>query len=450
MNYREKLHHLIPGGAHTYSRGDDQYPDNAPSILVGGKGCYVRDPEGKEYLDYGMGLMSVTVGYAYAPIVEAAVREIYLGNTLARPSMTELKAAELIIDLIPGAEMVKFAKNGSTVTSASVKLARAYTNRNYVAVCSDHPFFSYDDWFIGSTVVPKGVPEEHRKMTRKFKYNDIVSLKNLFAQYNQEIAAVIMEPVSTTPPCASEFPQNKCSQECECKAAGHRHFLTAVRELCDQHGAVLIFDEMRTGFRWHLKGAQHYFGVEPDLSTFGKGMANGFSVAALVGKKEIMDQGGIMDKGKERVFLISTTHGAEMCGLGAFIKTMEIYEEQNVVGHMWNYGKKLMDGINQISEEQGIRDCFFMEGYSCFPSYVTKDRNGNISMEFRTLFAQEMVNNGVLMPWVALSLSHGDRELEKSLDAVKKSLEVYSAGLAKGVGGYLHSTVIKPVFRKYN
>ena len=163
-----------------------------------------------------------------------------------------------------------------------------------------------------------------------------------------------------------------------------------------------------------------------------------------------MDQGGILEEGKERVFLVSTTHGAEMCGLGALLKTIDVYEKLDVIDHLWNYGKKLMDGINQISDEKGIREYFYMEGYPCFPSYVTKDRDGNISMELRTVFAQEMVSAGILMPWVGLSHSHGEKELAKTLVAANKALEIYSKSLNNGVKKYLYSKVMKPVFRKYN
>jgi glutamate-1-semialdehyde 2,1-aminomutase len=166
--YQKKLHQLIPGGAHTYSRGDDQYPANAPAILDYGKGAYVFDAEGKKYLDYGMGLRSVTLGYDHESVSEAAYAEIRKGNNLTRASLTELKAAEKMIALFPWADMVKFAKNGSTVTTAAVKLARAYTNRKYVAICAEHPFFTFDDWFIGTTPMDKGIPEENKNLSLKF------------------------------------------------------------------------------------------------------------------------------------------------------------------------------------------------------------------------------------------------------------------------------------------
>src|SRR5690606_8804835 len=308
--YKERLHKAIPGGAHTYSRGDDQFPANAPSILERGEGAYVFDVEGKRYLDYGMGLRSVNIGYGNKEIADACYQEMLKGNNLTRASITELKAAELLVDLIPSVDMVKFAKHGSTVTSAAMKLARAYTGRKFIAVPFEQPFFSFDDWFIGSTVMNKGVPEETKLLTLKFHYNDMNSLKELFNLYPGQIAAVMMEAVTTVPP--------------------EENFLQQVQKLCKDEGTVFIIEEMITGFRWHMQGAQTYFNLTPDLCTFGKAMANGFAVAALGGKREIMELGSILNQGQERVFLTSTTHGAEMSGLGAFIKTVEVLQRDNV------------------------------------------------------------------------------------------------------------------------
>ena len=430
MNYKEKLNSLIPGGAHTYSRGHDQYPCNAPEILVRGEGSYVWDTDGRKFLDYGMGLRAVGLGYAYKPVADAAIREIWNGNNLTRASTIELKAAETITELIDGAEMVKFAKNGSTVTTAALKLARAYTGRKLVAVCADHPFFSYDDWFIGATAVPRGVPEEIQSLSLKFKYNDVQSLQALFDRYPGQIAAVMLEPVTVPPP--------------------HDDFLLKVQNLCRKNGTVFILDEMITGFRFHLKGAQHIFKLKPDLSTFGKAMANGFSVAALVGRRDIMELGGITKEGAERVFLVSTTHGAEMCGMGAFVKTVEIYASEPVIGHVWDYGQKLINGMNTLAKEAGVESYFKAEGYPCSPAYITKDSSGKASLEMRTLFSQELIKHGVLMPWIALSYSHGEQELEKTLDAVRKALGIYAKAITEGVGKYLVGPAIKPVFRKHN
>jgi glutamate-1-semialdehyde 2,1-aminomutase len=446
--YSQKLHNLIPGGAHTYSRGDDQFPSNTPSIFVRGEGAYIYDTNDIAYLDYGMGLRSVNIGYGNQEIAEAAYKEILNGNNLTRASITELKAAELFVDLIPSVEMVKFAKHGSTVTTAAVKLARAFTRRKYIAIPFEQPFFSFDDWFIGSTVIKLGTLEETSNYTIKFNYNNIESLQKLFDDYPDQIAAVMLEPTTTHSPCIS-----KCSHENNsCKGCPNidNNFLHQVRALTNSNGSLMILDEMITGFRWNLNGAQSKYNIEPDLCTFGKAMANGFAVAALGGKREIMKLGGIEDVGSERIFLTSTTHGAEMSALGAFIKTVEIIKRDNVIEHYWNYGKRLMDGMNQIAIDLDINNYFYVEGFPCSPTYITKDSTGNISLSFRTLFAQEMVKSKILMPYIAISYAHKDKELERTLEAVTKSLVVYKYALEKGVEKYLESEVIKPVFRKFN
>jgi glutamate-1-semialdehyde 2,1-aminomutase len=428
--YSQKLHKVIPGGAHTYSRGDDQFPSNAPSILDRGEGAYVYSPEGNKYLDYGMGLRSVNIGYGNKEIADACYEEILKGNNLTRASLTELRAAELLCELIPSVDMVKFAKHGSAVTTAAIKLARAYTGKKIVVVPVEHPFFSYDDWFIGSTALKRGTVEEISELTLKFNYNDIESLRELFTKYPNQIAAVMLEAATTIEPKAN--------------------FLQEVQALCKANDTVFIIDEMITGFRWHLQGAQTYYGIEPDLCTFGKAMANGFAVAALAGKREIMQIGGILEEGAERIFLTSTTHGAEMSALGAFIKTMEILKRDKVVEHFWNFGDKLVSGINSISNELGIQDQFYVEGYPCSPNYIAKDKEGNVSLAMRTLFAQEMLEKKVMMPYIAVSYSHQETELDITLSAAKHALNIYKKALESGLEGYLKSPVIKPVFRKYN
>jgi glutamate-1-semialdehyde 2,1-aminomutase len=428
--WSERLHRVIPAGAHTYSRGDDQYPLNAPQILERGEGAYVWDPDGNRYLDYGMALRAVTLGYAYEPVNEAAFAAARKGNNLTRASRVELEAAERLVDLIPSVDMVKFAKNGSNVTTAAVKLARAYTGRKYVAMCAEHPFFSFDDWFIGTTPMDCGVPEEHKKLSLRFHYNDIDSLERLFVEHPNEIAGVILEPASGVEPAAG--------------------FLHKIRDLCNRHGAVYILDEMITGFRWHLQGAQTYFDVSPDLCTFGKGMANGWSVSAVAGRRDIMRLGGILDEGAERVFLLSTTHGGEMSGLGAFLQTVEEYRRTDVIAHLWSYGRRLVDGMNAAARDAGVEKYFSAEGFACSPYYVTRDHDGQISLPLRTLFSQEMIRNGVLMPWIALSLAHGDGELDATLAATRNALEVYRKALDEGVERWLMGRAIKPVFRKTN
>lgn len=430
MTYQDRLLKAIPGGAHTYSRGFDQYPSNAPQILHKGKGAYVYDDKGNKFLDYGMALRAVNLGYANEQVNNAAIEQILNGNNLTRASIIELEAAELLIDLIPNVDMVKFTKNGSTATTAAVKLSRAYTNRTLVARCVEHPFFSYDDWFIGSTAITKGIPQKDIDSTKLFHYNDIKSLENLFELYPNEIACVILEPSST------EHPKE--------------NFLHKVKELCIKNGAVFILDEMITGFRWHLQGAQKYYDIEADLVTYGKAMANGFSVAAVAGKREIMSLGSIEKEGSERLFLLSTTHGGEMCGLGAFIESIKFMKENDVVSHLWNYGTKLVKLMNHLAREYGIEKNFITSGVECSPYYLTFNKQGQTCLGLRTLFSQEMIKNGVLMPWIALSYSHNEKELEITKNALEKTFELYKKAVNEGYEKYLNGNVIKPVFRKYN
>ncbi|MEC5396314.1 glutamate-1-semialdehyde 2,1-aminomutase [Uliginosibacterium sp. H1] len=430
MNYQERLLRVIPGGAHTYSRGFDQHPSNAPQILARGEGAYVFDPEGKRYLDYGMALRAVNIGYAEPEIDNAALAQIRNGNNLTRASMIELEAAELLVSLIDSVDMVKFTKNGSTSVSAAVKLARAYTGRDLVARCVEHPFFSYDDWFIGSTPVTRGIPQETIAQTKLFKYNDLDSLAALIDANPNRIACVVLEPATTEPPVDG--------------------YLQGVRALCDRHGIVLVLDEMITGFRWHMKGAQYLYGIKPDLCTFGKAMANGFSVSCIAGRREIMELGSIEFEGRERLFLLSTTHGAEMCGLGAFVATMNFMQREHVVDHLWEYGKKLVDLMNRVAAANGVAKHFRAGGFPCSPYYMTLDDTGAASLPLRTLFAQEMIRQGVMMPWIALSWRHGDAELALTERALDAALKVYRKALDEGVDRYLEGPVIKPVFRKTN
>ena len=430
MTYQKRLLKAIPGGAHTYSRGYDQYPENAPQILKNGSGAYTYDLDNNKYLDYGMALRAVNLGYANKEVNQAAIRQIENGNNLTRASIIELEAAELLIDMIDSVDMVKFTKNGSTATTAAIKLSRAYTNRDLVARCASHAFFSYDDWFIGSTPANLGIQEKDIQNTKLFSYNDIDSLIELFHKYPEQISCIILEPSVT------EHPKD--------------NFLQKVKEVCHKNGAVFILDEMITGFRWHMKGAQHYYNVEADLCTFGKAMANGFSVAAVAGKREIMQQGSIEFSGTERLFMLSTTHGAEMSGLGAFLESMKFMEEQKVVEHLWAYGGKLIKLMNGMAKKYGIEKNFIAGGVECSPYYLTFDKDGQSSLGLRTLFSQEMIKNGVLIPWIALSYLHGEEELELTKKALESTFEIYKKAVDEGFEKYLVGDVIKPVFRKYN
>ncbi|MBV8467928.1 MAG: glutamate-1-semialdehyde 2,1-aminomutase [Burkholderiales bacterium] len=439
QTYKERLHRVIPGGAHTYSRGDDQYPVNAPPILERAKGTTVWTPDGQSFLDYGMALRAVSIGYSEPVINDAAIRGMEAGNNLTRASTIELEAAERLVNLIDSVDMVKFTKNGSTATSAAVKLARAYTGRDLVARCAQHPFFSYDDWFIGNTPITKGIPARTIEQTKSFAYNDIGSLERLIDEHPGQFACVILEPASTETPSTFTSPDGEVM-----------NYLQQVEALCRRHGIVFILDEMITGFRWHMKGAQHSYSITPDLCTFGKAMANGFSVAAVAGRRDIMELGSIDKPGQERLFLLSTTHGAEMCGLAAYLATMDFLEQHAVIDHLWKYGADLQAAINAAATQAGIEKHFFAAGPAVSPYYATVTSEGAPWLELRTLFAQEMIKQGVLMPWLALSYRHGEAELAKTREALAHAIGVCARGVAEGVDKYLIGPAIKPVFRRYN
>jgi glutamate-1-semialdehyde 2,1-aminomutase len=426
---RPKAHRLIPGGAHTYAKGDDQYPELAPAFIARGKGCHVWDLDGNEFIEYGMGLRAVTLGHAYEPVVEAAYRQMQLGANFTRPAKIEVDLAEAVIDLIDGADMVKFAKNGSDVTTAAVKLARAYTGRNLIAICGDHSFFSIDDWFIGTTEVNAGIPQAITDMTLKFRYNDLASLRAVFDEYPNQVACVVMEAEATTPPAAG--------------------YLNQVKEICEQQGTVLIFDEMITGFRWHLGGAQKFYGVVPHLSTFGKAMGNGFAISALAGKREIMRLGGL-DHDQPRVFLLSTTHGAENHALAASLETLRIFREQGVVEFLWKQGERLRARVNQSIAENRLERFFEVIGRPCNLVFVTCDQEGQRSQAFRTLFMQELIRRGVLAPSFVVSFSHTDQDIDRTAEAVRDALVVYRKALDEGIDEYLEGRPVKPVYRRLN
>lgn len=451
MDFQQRLNAVIPGGAHTYSRGFDQFPSNAPQILERGEGAYVWAPDGRKFLDYGMALRAVTLGYAFASVIDAAMCEARKGNNLTRATVTELEAAELIVDLIPSADMVKFAKNGSNATTAAMKIARAYTGRPLICVPRQQPFFSFDDWFIGTTPMTRGIPGGETPTTLLFDYGDAASLEALFDQHTGRIGAVMLEPATHLTPCRQGC-SHQLSYDAPCPDCTDRttHFLHAVQALCRQHGAVFILDEMVTGFRWHLQGAQKYFGVTPDMSTFGKGMANGFSLAAVVGRRDIMEVGSIDKPGAERTFLLSTTHGGEMAPLGAFIEAVRVYRERDVCRHLWSYGQRLKDGLSDVAKRTGTDAIFRVDGPAISMHYVLSDASGAVSLPLRTLFSQEMIRHGVLMPWLAISLAHGDAELDLTLHAAEQALTICGKAVHEGIERYLEGPAVKPVFRKYN
>jgi len=428
LQYR--AHRVIPGGCHTYAKGDDQYPANAPAFIARGSGCHVWDIEGHEYIEYALGLRSTTLGHCWPSVTEAAREALSIGNNFNRPHELEVRCAEMLLELIPTGDMVKFSKDGSSVMTAAVKLARASTGRQTIALCSDSPFFSYDDWFMGKTGIDTGIPEKIKNMSSMFDYNDIESLEKLFNDPDADIACVVMEPARLVEP--------------------KNGFLASVRQLCDQHGAVLVFDETLTGFRWHRHGAQHLYRVTPDLSCFGKAMANGFSLSALVGKRHLMELGGLVQTEADRVFLLSTTHGAESVALAAALETMRIYRDEPVVEHLYAIGEQLRDGFRREAERAGVADHVKITGRDCSLMYSTVDNDGRPSQPFRTLFLQELCRAGILAPTFYTSYSHTSADVEQTVSALSTAFQIYRQALDKGVHHFLRGPASQSAYRKRN
>lgn len=429
LELQKHFNDIIPGGSHTYAKGDDQYPEFMPIYIDKGNGCHVWDIDGNKFIEYGMGIRSVGLGHNFAPIVEAAHKQMLKGNNFVRPARIELECAEIFLDMIESAEMVKFAKNGSDATNGAVKLARASTGRDMVGICANHPFFSVDDWFIGTTPMNAGIPQSIQNLSTKFFYNDLESIENMFAEFPDQIACIILEPEKYTPP--------------------KDDFLNKAKELCHKNGALFILDETITGFRWDNGGAQKIYNVDPDLCIFGKAMGNGFSISALAGKREFMELGGLHHN-KERLFLISTTHGAECHALAATIATLKFYQENDVIGVINDQGKKLKDAVNKASDDLGINDKISIIGPNCCSVYTTRDQDGNPSQPFRTLFMQEQLKRGLLMPSSIVSYSHSDSDINETVEKMYEAMVVYKKALNQGIDKYLIGRPVAPVWRKYN
>lgn len=427
---QRRAHAIIPGGAHTYAKGDDQYPLLAPGFLARGQGCRVWDVDGNSYVEFGMGNRAIGLGHCFPRVTEAARRALDVGCNFTRPTPYEIECAETFLDTIPGAEMVKFCKDGSDATSGAMRLARAYTGRDKIAICADHPFFSTDDWFIGTTPVDGGIPGAIKALTLSFRYGDLASARDLFDRHPGEIAAVILEPSRGADPPPG--------------------YLSDLKELAHKNGALFVLDEMITGFRWSRGGGQEAYGVEPDLSCFGKAMANGFSVSALAGKREVMRLGGLDQTDFPRVFLLSTTHGAETHALAAATETMRVYQEEPVIEHIHAMGMRLRHGASEAIARHGLSDHVSIVGRDCCLAYQTLDTDGAPSQAFRSLFLQETIRRGILAPSLVVSYSHGEEDVDFAVAAIDGALGIYARALEDGVERHLVGRPSQIVYRRYN
>lgn len=420
----EKAVRLIPNGTQCFSKGPTQFSfGTCPIYLKKGIGAKVTDVDDNEYIDYGMGLHSVILGYSRPEVTKAVTEGMQNGTNLTLMHPLEVEISEILNQSIPSAEMARFTKTGSEATAAAIKIARIVTGKSHIATCGYH---GWHDWFLGVSERASGVPEAVKGMAHKFKYNQIETLDKLFVDYKDEIAAVIMEP------CGVAAPENNFLDKC--KKSAHKH------------GALFIFDEIITGFRWNEGGAQALFNVVPDISTFGKSMANGMPLSAVVGKREYM-------KALDRpdVFF-SSTFGGEIVSMAACKATLGVIKKEKVIPFIWESGKKLTSEFNKLVKKNNLDEFLEMSGFPCRPVALFKENRYYDPLVMKSYIQQECAKRGVLFTgYFAMSLAHTGEIIDSTLNVFKDVLGVFKKSMKDGSGKLnelLEGEVVSPVFRK--
>jgi len=411
---------IIPSASQTFSKSAMNFPRGAtPLFFERGQGAYVWDYDGNKYIDYMLGLMPIILGYCDPDVDEAIRTQLNNGIIFSLPSDLEVQLSEKLIELIPCAEMVRFGKNGSDATSAAIRLARAYTGRDRIAVCGYH---GWHDWYIGTTVRNLGVPKVVQDLSSKFTFNDLDSLESLLKTDSTGFAAVVLEPTGVCEP--------------------EDGFLESVRELCDQYGVVLVFDEIVTGFRVDMGGAQKKYGVTPDLATFGKAMANGMPISAVVGSRKIMK---LMDD-----IFFSGTFGGETLSLAAALATITKLEKINAPEVFKHTGRTIRNAVQSIITDFELDDVLSVRGVDWWPRIIVEAYEKNSQIEMTTLLRQELIEYGIFMGGgFNLSIAHNDENvIAETLLGIQQSFEKFSTYLeSDNPMSNLRGELIKPVFQ---
>ncbi len=415
----ERARITIPLGAQTFSKSITQYPLGvSPYFADRGKGSRLWDVDGNEYIDFINALCSVTLGYC-DPDIDAAVRaQLEKGTIFSLSHALESDVAEMICRLVPSAEMVRYGKNGSDATAGAVRAARAFTGREHVIACGYH---GWQDWYIGATARNKGVPEATRLLTHIVPYNDISALELELSAHAGEVAAIILEPMNV------QYPKDG--------------YLAAVREAATKHGAVLIFDETITGFRFAIGGAQELFGITPDLTTLGKGIANGYPLSVVCGRRDIMAE-------MEEVFF-SFTMGGETLSLAAALATMQKLVREPVIATLKERGERLSRGLSQRLDRHGVGDFIGHSGHPTWSFLNFSDAAGATSWEIKTLWLQEIFERGILsLGTHNLSYSHTNEDIDRLLAVYDEVLPFIAKAVREGaVRQYLRCEPLIPLFR---
>jgi glutamate-1-semialdehyde 2,1-aminomutase len=417
--FLERAERSIPLGSQTFSKSKVQYPWGvSPYFIARGAGSRVWDIDGNEYVDFVNSLLAITLGHGDPDVTEAVKAQLEDGTIFSLAHPLETEVAERIIDMAPCAEMVRFGKNGSDSTAGAIRLARAYTKRDRVAVCGYH---GWQDWYIGSTTRHLGVPRTVRDLTHSFAYNDLASLEALFATHRDEFAAVILEPMNVVEPAPG--------------------FLEGLKELTHRHGALLVFDETITGFRFANGGAQEVFGVTPDLATYGKGLANGYPLSAIAGRAEIM-------RLMEEIFF-SFTMGGETLSLAAAKATLDKLKREPVLKTIAARGQTVVEGAAAIVAEHRLGDFLSLGGRPCWSFVLIKDTPDYSAYEIRTLFLQEMLARGVLtLGSHNMSYAHTEADVARLLSAYREVMPILGDAVRnRALKQLLRCEPLQPLFK---
>lgn len=434
----KKAKSIIPTGSQTFSKSTYAFSEGAsPMFLSRGKGCYVIDVDGNRFIDYVMGCQPLILGYADKDVNLAIKKQLDAGSTFSLSNKLEIDVASLLIKHIPSAEAVRFGKNGADVTSASIKIARSVTNRDHIAFCGYH---GWHDWFISNTNLNNGIPAFTKKLSHSFSFNDIKSLKKIFKKHKNKIACVIMEPITVSrPQCVKNFDCDKKN----CRFYCQNNFLHEVKKECKKNGALLIFDEVVTGFRYSLGGAQKLFNIKPDLSCFAKAMSNGVPISAVVGKKKYM-------KHFNKVFF-SFTYGGDCIGLAAAKACINKLEKFKVLEHIDRMGKLLKEGLNETIKLNNLENYFSCIGEPCRSVLQIKSTNEKNLLIYKTFLQQELFKSGVLWSgYHVISWMHKKKDIKKTLKSFNQVFKKFYKLVSnnKNLLNYLDGKLCKIIFTR--
>lgn len=411
-----------PLAAQTFSKSHRYFmPKRAPMFIDHAKGSKVYDADGNEFLDFTCSLGPITLGYCYKKVDDAVKKQLKKGIIFPTQSPLECELAELLCKNIPCAEMVKFVKNGSDATTAAIRLARAFTGRKRVAMCGYH---GMHDWSIGASENRKGVPEDVCNLTKTYKYKDLSSLEALLNENPNEYAAVILEPIQGNGPT--------------------KEYLQGVKDLTHKHGAILIFDEVVSGFRYAIGGASEYFGVVPDMASYGKGCSNGMPLSFVAGKRELISQ---IEKG---VF-ISMTFGGEALSFAGAIATIKEMKDKNVIDHIWKMGTMMKEGLSSLIEKYQIGEVVAVSGLAphCGLSF---DGKGKLNyLDINSIYSSVMIENGIICHAINnISYSHTEKDIKYYLSVAEKAFAYIKKAIdADSLKGILpDGDRISPIFKR--